>query len=161
MQCEICGSELRDRTFKITIDGGELNVCGKCSQYGTVANKRTPVSRKMSPVAPRTAPRTTRPRKTGFEGLNDEFVDGYNQIIRDARQKRGWTQEELASKMKEKASLIKKIERGEITPDDSVRIKLERTLDIKLTERLGEADWSGGRLNRGTTLGDIVTIKRK
>lgn len=161
MQCEICGSELRGSSFKITIDGSELDVCGKCSQYGTLAKKRTPVSRKVAPVAPRTPARTSRPRKTGFEELNDEFVDGYDQIIRDARQRRGWTQEELAAKMKEKVSLIKKIERGELVPEDSVRVKLERTLEIKLTERVGEPDWSGERLNKGTTLGDIVTIKRK
>ena len=161
MQCEICGSELRGSSFKITIDGSELDVCGKCSQYGTLAKKRAPSSRKVAPVAPRTPARTSRPRKTGFEELNDEFVDGYDQIIRDARQSRGWTQEDLAAKMKEKVSLVKKIERGEIVPEDSVRVKLERTLDIKLTERVGESDWSGERLNKGTTLGDIVTIKRK
>lgn len=160
MQCEICGSELQGRSFKITIDGSELDVCGKCSQYGTIAKKHTPVSRKVAPVA-RTPARTPRPRKTGFEGLNEELVDDYDQLIRDARQSRGWTQDELAAKMKEKVSLIKKIERGEIIPEDSVRIKLERTLDIKLTERIGESDWSGERLNKGTTLGDIVKIKRK
>jgi putative transcription factor len=160
MQCEICGSELRGRSFKITIDGSELDVCGKCSQYGTIAKKHTPVSRKVAPVA-RTPARTSRSKKTGFEGLNEEFVDEYDQLIRDARQSRGWTQDELATKMKEKVSLIKKIERGEIIPEDSVRIKLERTLDIKLTERIGESDWSGERLNKGTTLGDIVKIKRK
>ncbi|MBN1133579.1 MAG: TIGR00270 family protein, partial [Methanosarcinaceae archaeon] len=148
-------------SFKITIDGSELDVCGKCSQYGTLTKKRTPVSRKDTPVVPRTPAKTSRPRKTGFEGLDYEFIDGYDQIIRDARQSRGWTQEELAAKMKEKVSLIKKIERGEIVPEDSVRVKLERTLDIKLTERVGESDWSGERLNKGTTLGDIVTIKRK
>ena len=161
MQCEICGSELRGSSFKITIDGSELDVCGKCSQYGALTKKRTPVSRKEAPVVPRTPAKTSRPRKTGFEGLDYEFIDGYDQIIRDARQSRGWTQEELAAKMKEKVSLIKKIERGEIVPEDSVRVKLERTLDIKLTERVGESDWSGERLNKGTTLGDIVTIKRK
>lgn len=161
MQCEICGSELRGSSFKITIDGSELDVCGKCSQYGVLTKKRTPVSRKDAPVAPRIPAKTSRPRKTGFEGLDYEFIDGYDQIIRDARQSRGWTQEELAAKMKEKVSLIKKIERGEIVPEDSVRVKLERTLEIKLTERVGESDWSGERLNKGTTLGDIVTIKRK
>jgi len=57
--------------------------------------------------------------------------------------------------------LIKKLERGEIVPEEEIRKKLERELDIKLTERSDEDDWSGERLNKGTTLGDIVTIKKK
>lgn len=165
MQCEICGSEIRGRPFKVTIDKSELDVCASCSKLGTVANKRTPVSRKIAPVAPvtrATKPKSQKPRKGVFEGFIEDLVDDYDQIIRDARQSRGWTQEELATKIKEKASLIKKVERGEIVPEESVRKKLERTLNIKLTERVStDKEWSGDRLSRGTTLGDIVKIKRK
>ncbi len=159
MECEICGSEIHGESFKVTIDGGELDVCGKCSQHGTVANKRAPVSKKVAPVA-RSMP-TRRPTRRTFETMSDELVDGYETIIRNARRDHGWTQEQLAEKLKEKAPLLKKIERGDITPEDSIIKKLERTLDVKLTERTGESDWAGGSLNKGTTLGDIVKIKRK
>ena len=158
MECEICGSEIHGGSFKVTIDGSELDVCGKCSQHGTVANKRAPVSRKVAPVA-RHLPK--RSQRRTFDTVSDELVDGYETVIRDARRDRSWSQDQLAGKIKEKASLLKKIERGEITPEDSILKKLERTLDIKLTERTGESEWSGGSLNKGTTLGDIVKIKRK
>ena len=159
MECEICGAEIHGGSFKVTIDGSELDVCGKCSQHGTVANKRTPVSRKVAPVA-RHLPTRRATRRT-FDTVSDELVEDYETIIRDSRRDRGWSQDQLAGKIKEKASLLKKIERGEITPEDSIIKKLERTLNIKLTERDGESDWSGGSLNKGTTLGDIVKIKRK
>ena len=165
MQCEICGSEIRGRPLKVTIDKSELEVCANCAKLGTVDNKRTPVSRKISPVAPaaRTArPKSQKPRKSVFEGFTEDLVDDYDQVIRDARQSRGWTQEVLATKIKEKASLIKKVERGEIVPEESVRTKLEKTLNVKLTERTStDSEWTGDRLSRGTTLGDIVKIKRK
>ena len=159
MECEICGSEIHGGSFKVTIDGSELDVCGKCSQLGTASNKRSPVSKKVAPVA-RHLP-TRRPTKRKLEAMSDELVDDYETVIRDARRDRGWSQDQLAGKIKEKASLLKKIERGDITPEDSVIKKLEHTLNVKLTERTGESDWSGGSLNKGTTLGDIVKIKRK
>ncbi|ELZ85918.1 XRE family transcriptional regulator [Haloferax elongans ATCC BAA-1513] len=90
----------------------------------------------------------------------DEIAADYDARIRDARESRGMSQEDLAQSLNEKASLIRKLERGDILPPDSVREKLERNLDISLVE--GESDdeseWSGGS-DTTTTLGDVV--KRK
>lgn len=90
----------------------------------------------------------------------DEIATDYDDRIRQARESRGLSQEELAQSLNEKASLIRKIERGDIMPPDSVRKKIERKLDISLVE--GESDddseWSGGG-STTTTLGDV--IKRK
>ncbi|SFM44816.1 multiprotein bridging factor aMBF1 [Methanolobus profundi] len=162
MQCEICGAEIRGGSFKVSIDGSELTVCGNCSQYGNAVGKRTPVSRKVAPVgrAPVTTGTRRPPRKTPGMVV-DELVDEYGHAIKEARERKKWTHDQLASKIKEKATLIKKIEREEIVPEDDVRQKIEKALDIKLTERSGDDEWTGDRLNRGTTLGDIVTIKRK
>ncbi|AKB48941.1 transcription factor [Methanosarcina sp. Kolksee] len=93
--------------------------------------------------------------------MKDELLDNYDQIIRDAREAKGWSQEDLAENIKEKVSLIKKIERSEIVPEDSVRKKLEHALDIKLTERLEESGQEVSHLKKDMTLGDIVKIKRK
>ncbi|ELK47811.1 XRE family transcriptional regulator [Haloferax volcanii JCM 10717] len=90
----------------------------------------------------------------------DEIATDYDDRIRQARESRGLSQEELAQSLNEKASLIRKLERGDIMPPDSVRKKIERKLDISLVE--GESDddseWSGGG-STTTTLGDVV--KRK
>ncbi len=161
MQCEICGAEIRGKPICITIDNSELQVCQKCAPYGKPVDKRTPVSRKVSPVV-RTVPRSEKkPRKDFFDILKDELLDNYDQIIREARGARGWSQEDLAENIKEKASLIKKIERREIVPEDTVRKKLEHTLNIKLTERVDVAEQEVSHMRKDTTLGDIVKIKRK
>ena len=162
MQCEICGAEIQEEAIKVTIDGSELNVCGRCSHYGAPVRSRTPVSRKNAPIiARKIVGRAPRPRRDPFKELNDELVEGYEEIIKHARESRGWSHQQLAEKIKEKESLIKKIERGEIIPEDSVRKKIERALKIDLTERIVDDEWTGDGLSSGTTLGDIVTIKKK
>ena len=110
----------------------------------------------------RTVTRTEkRQKKDFFDILKDELLDNYDQIIRDAREAKGWSQEDLAENIKEKASLIKKIERSEIVPEEPVRKKLEHTLNIKLTERVDAAGQEVSHLMKDTTLGDIVKIKKK
>ncbi len=69
-----------------------------------------------------------------FDQMTDELVDDYGKVIRRAREASGMSHEELALKIREKASLLKKIEREAIIPEDKVRRKLERTLGITLTE---------------------------
>ena len=71
-----------------------------------------------------------------FDQMTDELVDDYGVVIRRAREARGMSHEDLALKIREKASLLKKIEREAIVPEDKVRKKLERTLQITLTEEL-------------------------
>jgi putative transcription factor len=92
----------------------------------------------------------------------DELAQDYDQRIRSARESRGQSQEELAKDLNEKASLIRKLERGEVLPSDDVQRKLERALGITLSESSGadeDTEWSGGAATGGTTLGDVV--KRK
>ncbi|MFC1786579.1 helix-turn-helix domain-containing protein [Halobacteriota archaeon] len=95
-----------------------------------------------------------------YDQMGEELVQNFYEIIHRARQSHGWTQEELASILKEKSSLIGKIERGEIVPENDVRRKLEHTLDIKLTERLAETKLDV-QTPKELTLGEIVVIKRK
>jgi putative transcription factor len=90
----------------------------------------------------------------------DEIAADYDERIRTAREKQGLSQEDLAGQLNEKASLIRKLERGDTLPSDDVQKKLEKKLGISLTEGSSDedADWSGGS-STTTTLGDVV--KRK
>jgi putative transcription factor len=92
----------------------------------------------------------------------DEIAADYDQRVREARESRGQSQQDLASELNEKTSLIRKIERGDVLPSDDVRKKLERELGISLVEGSGsdddESEWSSGS-STTTTLGDVV--KRK
>jgi putative transcription factor len=91
----------------------------------------------------------------------DEVVPDYDQRIRNARESEGLTQEELAKQLNEKASLIRKLERGDVLPSDKVQRKLEKALGISLSEGGGgdDSEWSSDSSTGGTTLGDVV--KRK
>lgn len=164
VQCEICGTEIKGKPTKVNIEGSELEVCSICAQYGTSVETRTQTKqqtktgKKSAAKKPEKKPAT---KKTRFEGPTYDLVEDYDQIIRDTRERLEWTQEELAAKIKEKESLIKKIERGEITPEDSVRKKLEHTLNIQLTEKVEDVDTGEDNKSKNTTLGDIVKIKRE
>lgn len=161
MQCEICGVEVIGKPRKVVVEGSEVEVCGKCAQYGTAPQSWSPVSKKVAPVRNTPAPRVKRPKTNPYNNMGEEIIPDYSQVIREARGKKGWTQEELALKIKVKVSLIRKVERGEILPEDSLRKILENTLGIKLTERVTNDIMEEGGMFKGTTLGDIVKIKRK
>lgn len=161
MHCEICGVEIFGSARKVVVEGTQLEVCGKCAQHGSAPQGWTPVSRKVSPVAAAPTQRPKRPKRNAFDDMGEEIISDYNKIVREAREAKGLTQEELGVKIKEKASLIRKVERSEIMPEDSLREKLEHALDIKLTERISNDRMEHGSMFQGTTLGDIVKIKRK
>ncbi len=91
----------------------------------------------------------------------DELAQDYDERIRQAREDRGLSQSDLASELNEKASLIRKLERGDTLPSDKVQSKLERFLEINLDMGAGsdeDNDWDA-ESSTTTTLGDVV--KRK
>lgn len=159
MQCEICGSEIKGNSIRVTVEGTVLDVCGKCARYGKPTDKWTPVSRKMAPTEKVII--TRKPKRDAFDRFEDEILPDYAQIIKKGRESQGLTIEELAAKMMEKSTLLKKIEREELVPEDTIRKKLETTLNIKLTEKISSQDQRGGGFIRGTTLGDVAIIRKK
>jgi putative transcription factor len=91
----------------------------------------------------------------------DEVVQDYDDRIRDAREAESLTQEDLAKELNEKASLIRKLEHGDVLPSDTVQRKLEKRLGVTLSAGGSgdDSEWSGGASAGETTLGDVV--KRK
>jgi putative transcription factor len=91
----------------------------------------------------------------------DELAQDYDDRIRSAREAAGLSQEDLAKKLNEKASLIRHLEHGETLPSDDVQRKLERALDIDLSESAAAEDteWEGGSSTGEYTLGDVVERK--
>jgi putative transcription factor len=158
MQCEICGQEIRGRPQRVTLEGTTLEVCPRCAQHGTPSKVWTPTRAKLSPTGKTI---TVKKAKHDIFDAKEELIADYDTVIRKAREDAGLTIEQLAAKINEKASLIRKIERGDMHPEDSVRKKLEHTLHIKLTEQITAEDYKTTTTSKGTTLGDIAIIKRK
>ncbi len=156
MECEICGREIRGRSFKILVEGSEMTVCEECKNHG-IEKPKVPQKRTF---APKPKP-ISKPKVRTDIDLGDELVENYHMIIRREREKRGWSQEDLAKKIQEKVSLIRKIENAEITPEPEVIEKLERVLEVKLRERVEEVKVETKKIDLTPTLGDIVVIRRK
>lgn len=60
-----------------------------------------------------------------------EVVPKLGELIRHEREKRNWTNQELAMRLKIKESFLLKIEHGQMIPDDSTLDLIEKVLDIK------------------------------
>ncbi|WP_129116757.1 multiprotein bridging factor aMBF1 [Halegenticoccus tardaugens] len=172
-QCEMCGAEKPSLTTT-KVEGAELELCGNCKGFGTEVRTEssgsaasTKYSTSSSSSSSSSSSRSSggpsggssRRRRDMFDDMEEVAAD-YDARIRNARESKGLSQEDLAKQLNEKASLIRKLERGDILPSDDVQRKLERKLDISLTEGgdADEAEWSGGG-STTTTLGDVV--KRK
>ena len=176
VQCEMCGTETgAPKTVKV--EGAELEVCADCADFGTEVRTEETSSTSTKYSASSSSSSSSGSgsgsgasssssgsgggrRRDMFDDM-DEVVPDYDGRIRSARESRGLSQEDLARELNEKASLIRKLERGDMLPTDSVQSKLERELDISLTEGGGEGDaeWESGGSAGTTTLGDVV--KRK
>ncbi len=173
----MCGTETAaPKTVKV--EGAELDVCSDCADFGTEVRTESSssTSTKYSTSSSSSSSSSgggssstgssssgggsSSRRRDMFDDM-DEVAQDYDQRIRSARESRGLSQEELAKQLNEKASLIRKLERGDVLPSDSVQKKLERALDITLTEGGddGETEWEGSSSAGTTTLGDVV--KRK
>lgn len=176
VQCEMCGTETSTpKTVKI--EGAELDVCDSCAEFGTEVRSQessggsTKYSTSSSSGSDSSSGSSStssgsggaggqRRRRDMFDDM-EEIAQDYDQRIRNARESEGLSQEELANDLNEKASLIRKLERGDTLPSDSVQKKLERKLDITLAEGVDaeDAEWEGGSSSGSYTLGDVVTHK--
>jgi len=163
MQCEICGADIRGRPFLIKVERSELNACSRCSRFGTPVESYEPARGRgyAAPPSGRPIARPRTRRRDVFDQMVDEVVPNYGEVIRREREKRSWSQEELALRILEKANVIRKIEREELMLEDDVRKKLEKALEIKLAEPVESTEVKRRGLSKDLTLGDIATIKKK
>jgi putative transcription factor len=101
-----------------------------------------------------------RRKRDVLDMIEGEIVDDYGERIRKARMGRGLSQKDLAMELKEKELLIKKIEKGDLIPEDDVRIRLERALSIRLIDVPDEAEAQKRPGKVVPTLGDVIAIKK-
>jgi putative transcription factor len=95
-----------------------------------------------------------------FDFMEGEIVDDYAVRIRHAREEKGLSQKDLAMQMKEKEHLIRKIENNELIPEDDVRKKLEKALDIRLIDAMVTDEEKKVQSKMAPTLGDLTIIRK-
>ncbi len=119
MLCEICGK--RDASIVIKVEGATMNVCHVCGKYGQrISNIRTNKENKVEYIKKRN---------------EDTIVEDYGKKIKEARENKGLSLEELAKQINEKLGYLEHIEKEKTLPNLKTARKLERALGIKLIEK--------------------------
>ena len=143
--CELCGKE--GQLFRAVIEGTELEVCESCGSFGRVERKHVRVGTTHHHVA--LPPELEQ---------NEIIVENFALLVKQAREKMGLKQQELAQKINEKVSVIHHLETGHEPPMMLAR-KLEKMLHIKLVSMAQEATPTHSTKSEGMTIGDIVNVK--
>ena len=127
MNCEICGNPIKGEPQAILVDGAKLRVCNNDAKLGT-AIKETPRPQGLVPKPVHS------PLIPKFDIIEEELElrEDFGMAIKSAREKMGLSQDQLAAKINEKASLIRHLETEKLKPDDMLAMKLERFLKISL-----------------------------
>ena len=165
MNCEICGNSIRGPPKHIVVEGARLVVCLRCSTHGEdywqpAAPSKTlerPISKPIS-VKPRIRKETLPKDYAELELRSD-----YATKIRKAREKLELTQEELAKQVKERLSIILKIEAGKMVPNVQLSRMLEHVLKMKLMILTVEPKMQKSVVAEETqelTIGDIIQFKK-
>jgi putative transcription factor len=157
MRCEVCGDEIRGQAHRKVIEGGRLTVCGRCAGFGSgewSPNRSIPRMRGNPPPS-----RRPRSEVEATEGL--ALIDDYGATIRKARQKKRLNVEDFSRMIKEKESVVKKLEQEELNPDRKLIRKLESALSVKLLEASTPiATPVARKAASGRTLGDIWKLSQ-
>jgi len=145
--CELCGRE--DELAQVKIEGTTLQTCKECSGYGRVIKPAQKAFVKQRNIS--------RPPKRDKNTV--VLVENIGERVRKAREIKGLTQRELATRMAQKESLIQKIENNQIEPSIELTKKLEQNLNIILQKEVEEETKRVQKKKQDEmTIGDIITI---
>jgi putative transcription factor len=160
LNCDICGREISGQAFKVRVEGAKMLVCGRCRNLGKPYVDEPAVKRPLARAVglPRSVTRKASELPRGMEEL--DIAEDCANRVRQQRMKMGLSQEELAKRVKEKLSVIQKIETGKISPDTKLCKELEHELKIKLlVPRKETTELPESIAPSEITLGDIIRIK--
>ena len=102
--------------------------------------------------------------KRPSKNLEDyEITENFSESLQNGRTRMGISQEELAKLLKEKLSVIQKIESGKIAPSLKLSREIEHLLKIKLlTTEKPKIDYDANKeIASDLTIGDVFQYKKK
>lgn len=151
MRCEVCGREIRGPPFRKVIEGAKVIVCAQCAPFG---------DSEWSPAKPKPQVSSKPTKRSEFDVLEKlTLVEDYGERIRQARQKASMSIEELARKLSEKESVVKKLEKQELVPTDELIKKIKNVLKIDLLEPMEtEKPLKTSKPSEGIVLGDLIKL---
>lgn len=123
--CDMCG-KLNGGTTTVRVEGTEMTVCATCAKFGTRVQDPSTRNNNFS--------KTKRVFTNPDENL--AIRTDYARIIKSARETKKLTQQELATKISEKESLLHSIESGHKRPSIKLARKLQKFFHISLLENI-------------------------
>lgn len=156
--CDMCGSD-KEPFFSANVEGTPMKVCNGCLRYAKDARRIAPTlsEKKQKKIVKQEERRVQQDEEEAVERIQ-MIVPNYAQLIKNAREKRGLKQEQLAKLMNEKESLLHMVESGKRKPSFRLAEKLQTALGISLFEMYEEKKQkSSGRGSNGPlTIGDMI-----
>lgn len=147
MECDICGKKA-DKLYEVEVEGTLLHLCEECKRFGKEIKKPKLVF-------------TKKPAALKEDEPNESIRPDFSLVIKQARQKLGMKQEEVAKRINEKASLMHSIETGKHEPSIPLARKLEKFFGISLIENIeAEKKTNQKKDNSALTIGDIINLKK-
>lgn len=163
MPCELCGKET-DKLNTVRIEGTMLKVCSDCSKFGDNVRTGAKDAPNRVVIQSRLDNRERRMKTKDVyqaEEEVEELADDYGERIRKGREAKGWKQEDLAHHMNERLTLVQKVERHDIKPDDALIKKIEKTLAIQLMDKVPLIKPEKKATGKGLTLEDFIKAGKK
>jgi putative transcription factor len=171
LNCDICGRQIHGRPNRVVVEGAIMMACESCATLGTPyqeprgapAVPSIAVARPRSVIVSHPIPPLPTDTRAPREVQEQDIADNYPQIIQKARRKHTLSQEDLAMKVKERLSIIQKIELGKMMPDMRLAKTLEHVLRVKLLVPRTElpAPKPTMTARKEITLADVAKIRKK
>ncbi len=154
MICEMCGSD-SPAARPMMVEGTKLVLCPVCAKFGDdykaasgpggMAPSKTVIEQRLERREKRLQTRDV------YAGTSStEIVENYGRVVREARERTGMDLEAFANSILEKKGTLAKVEANNLVPDDKLRAKLEKALNIKLTEVVKSGVTVGGGAKPGS-----------
>lgn len=151
MLCELCGERLAE--LDAIVEGTMLGICKDCSRFGKV------VEIKRSEIDALKEKMNIRRDKLNEYLILDVIEANYAERIKNARERKGLTQKDLAADVGEKESVIRNLECGHLELSFELAERLEKILEIKIISKPLVVEGFKKNIyfgNEGLTIGDLL-----
>ena len=169
--CELCGRPIDSKkAYRTVIESVVMTVCELCyNRLLKTTHHQTSLSTnvqrvvKSKPQVISVPPKVKTTKSTTKSNIEYDIVADFHIKIKEARERLGWSIQVLAQKVKERESVIRRIEQGKLKPTLDLARRLERVLKIRLIEAVGTQEYTTKNSvskMKDVTLGDVVVIRK-
>ncbi|MCX8199911.1 MAG: multiprotein-bridging factor 1 family protein [Candidatus Micrarchaeota archaeon] len=130
--CEVCGAKKAVKAA--IIEGVRLEVCVDCARLGKVIENPAVAIQKPKTGGVSGSAAHRRDKKAALESSREEIVEDYAEILRKQISRIGISYSQLARSIDENESYLKRVVHGDTLPTLKLAKKLEKALNVKITE---------------------------